>query len=52
MEGISPVLADISDIWDSTMLRVSTLSLLGLYLGQGYIKEIIGEEFDLSRWFE
>lgn len=52
MEGISPVLADLGDIWDSTMLRISTLSLLGLYLAQGYIKEHIGEEFDLSRWFE
>ena len=52
MEEISPILADMGDIWDSTMLRVSTLSLLGLYLGQGYIREIIGEEFDLSRWFE
>ena len=52
MEDISPVLADLGDIWDSTMLRISTLSLLGLYLAQGYIKEQIGEEFDLSRWFE
>ncbi len=52
MEDISPVLADLGDIWDSTMLRISTLSLLGLYLAQGYVKERIGEEFDLSRWFE
>lgn len=52
MEDISPALADVSDIWDSTMLRVSTLSLLGLYLGQGYVHECIGEEFDLSRWFD
>jgi hypothetical protein len=52
MEDISPILADLGDIWDSSMLRVSTLSLLGLYLAQGYIKERIGEEFDLSRWFD
>ena len=52
MEDISPLLADLGDIWDSTMLRISTLSLLGLYLAQGYVKERIGEEFDLSRWFE
>lgn len=52
MEDISPALADLSDIWDSTMLRVSTLSLLGLYLAQGYVHECIGEEFDLSRWFD
>ncbi|MCB6386059.1 LPO_1073/Vpar_1526 family protein [Megasphaera massiliensis] len=52
MEDISPVLADFGDIWDSSLLRVSTLSLLGLYLAQGFVKEIIGEEFDLSRWFE
>lgn len=52
MEDISPILADMGDIWDSTMLRISTLSLLGLYLAQGYVKEKIGEEFDLSRWFE
>lgn len=52
MEDISPAFADLSDIWDSTMLRVSTLSLLGLYLAQGYVHEMIGEEFDLSRWFD
>lgn len=52
MEEISPVLADVGDLWDSTLLRVSTLSLLGLYLAQGYVKETIGEEFDLSRWFD
>ena len=52
MEDISPILADMGDIWDSPMLRISTLSLLGLYLAQGYVKEKIGEEFDLSRWFE
>lgn len=52
MEDISPVLADLGDIWDSSLLRVSTLSLLGLYLAQGFVKEIIGEEFDLSRWLE
>ena len=52
MEDISPILADLGDIWDSTLLRISTLSLLGLYLAQGYVKETIGEEFDLSRWFE
>lgn len=52
MEDISPILADLGDIWDSSMLRVSTLSLLGLYLAQGFVKETIGEEFDLSRWFE
>ena len=46
------MLADLADVWDSTLLRVSTLSLLGLYLAQGYVKEAIGEEFDLSRWFE
>jgi hypothetical protein len=52
LEDISPMLADLADVWDSTLLRVSTLSLLGLYLAQGYVKEAIGEEFDLSRWFE
>lgn len=52
MEDISPILADLGDIWDSTLLRISTLSLLGLYLAQGFVKEAIGEEFDLSRWFE
>ena len=50
--GEEIVLADLADIWDSSLLRVSTLSLLGLYLAQGFVKEIIGEEFDLSRWFE
>ena len=52
MEDISPVLAELGDIWDSSLLRVSNVSLLGLYLAQGFVKEIIGEEFDLSRWFE
>ena len=52
MENISPVLADLSDLWDSSQLRVSTLSLLGLYLAHGYIHSVTGEEVDLSRWFE
>lgn len=52
MERISPILSELSDIWDSSPLKVSTLSLLGLYLAQGYIKSEIGETVDISRWVE
>lgn len=47
---ISPVLSDTADMWDGSMLRRSAPTLLGMYIGHAYIKEVIGEEFDLSRW--
>jgi hypothetical protein len=51
LERLAPALADLSEIWDASLFRSSTLSLLGLYLSRGFIRETIGEEFDLSRWF-
>ena len=52
MEDISPVLADlaISGIARSFVYRRCP-SWACTYL-RGFVKEIIGEEFDLSRWFE
>lgn len=47
---ISPVLADVQNIWDGSLLRRSALTLMGMYIGQIYIREVIGEEFDLSHW--
>ncbi len=50
LQATSPVLAQLADIWDSSMMRRCAPTLLGMYIGRAYIKEVIGEEFDLSRW--
>jgi cell division septum initiation protein DivIVA len=47
---ISPVLENVQELWDSSLLRRSALTLMGMYIGQIYIREVIGEEFDLSHW--
>lgn len=43
-------LAKVQDIWDSSMLRKSSLTLMGMYIAKIYIRESIGEDFDLSHW--
>ena len=43
-------LAQVQDIWDSSMLRKSSLTLMGMYIAKIYIRESIGEDFDLSHW--
>lgn len=50
LQATSPTLAQLADIWDSSMMRRCAPTLLGMYIGRAYIKEVIGEEFDLSRW--
>ena len=51
MDDISPVLLDLADVFDSTLMSKISLTLLGLYLGRAHVKATIGEEFDLSHWF-
>lgn len=50
LEKISPAMAGIQEIWDTSMLRRSALTLMGMYIAQAYVKEVIGEAFDLSHW--
>lgn len=47
---LDPVLGDCNALWNTSQFATSTLSLMGLYLGQVYVAQIIGEEFDISRW--
>lgn len=47
---LSPDLARLAKAWDSSMLRRSSPTLLGMYIGGAYVKQVIGEDFDLSRW--
>lgn len=51
MDDISPVLLDLADVFDHTLMSKISLTLLGLYLGRAHVKATIGEEFDLSHWF-
>jgi hypothetical protein len=50
LEKINPDLARMQDIWDNSMLRKSSLTLMGMYIARIYIRESIGEDFDLSHW--
>ena len=47
---LDPVLGACNEIWNESQFAVSTLSLMGLYLGQVYVAQVVGEEFDISRW--
>lgn len=47
---ISPSLSKLGEIWDNSLLRRSSLTLMGMYIAQIHIRECIGEEFDLSHW--
>ena len=47
---ISPPMAELQEAWDDSLLRRSSLTLMGMYIAQMYIREFIGEEFDLSHW--
>ncbi len=47
---ISPSLEELQEAWDGSLLRRSSLTLMGMYIAQMYIRERIGEEFDLSHW--
>ena len=50
LRTVSPTLARLADAWDSSMMRRSAPTLLGMYIGKLYLKEEIQEDFDLSRW--
>ena len=47
---IAPPLAELQKAWDGSLLRRSSLTLMGMYIAQIHISELIGEEFDLSHW--
>lgn len=47
---ISSDLKKLQEEWDSGMLRRSSLTLMGMYIAHIYIKESIGEIFDISHW--
>mgnify|MGYP005907029527 CR=1 FL=1 len=47
---ISTDLAKLQSVWDSSMIRRSSLTLMGMYIAKICIRETIGEEFDLSHW--
>ncbi len=47
---ISPDLLKLQDAWDESMLRRSSLTLMGMYMAKICIRETIGEDFDLSHW--
>lgn len=50
LDDISPVLADLATLYDTTPMSHISLTVLGLYLGRAHVKAIIGEEFDVSYW--
>ncbi len=47
---LSPAMAQLAESWDGSMMRRAVPTLLGMYIGRLYVKEVVGEEFDLSRW--
>ena len=47
---ISPGLVKMQEEWDTSLLRRSSLTLMGMYIGRICIREMIGEDFDLSHW--
>lgn len=47
---VAPPLAELQKAWDNSLLRRSSLTLMGMYIAQIHIRELIGEEFDLSHW--
>ncbi len=50
MLAIAPELRTLQEIYDTTELGRSGLSLLGLYLAKLHVKGQIQEEFDISNW--
>lgn len=50
VQTLAPSLGALNEAWDGSMLRRSAPTLLGMYIGREYVKEVIGEDFDLSRW--
>ena len=50
LSHISSDLSKIQNAWDTSMLRRSSLTLMGMYIAKICIRETIGEDFDLSHW--
>lgn len=50
LSRVAPPLAELQKVWDGSLLRRSSLTLMGMYIAQIHIRELIGEEFDLSHW--
>lgn len=47
---ISSDLEKMQESWDTSLLRRSSLTLMGMYIAKICIREVVGEEFDLSHW--
>ena len=47
---IDSSLEKLQDAWDESMLRRSSLTLLGMYVAQLYLRTELNEDFDLSHW--
>lgn len=50
LSRVAPPLAELQKVWDGSLLRRSSLTLMGMYIAQIHIRELIGEGFDLSHW--
>ena len=50
LNEISPDLGKMQEIWDTSLLRRATLTLMGMYMAKICIRSTIGEDFDLSHW--
>lgn len=50
LSEIAPVLATLQDAWDNSLLRRSSLTLMGMYIAKVHLKALLGEDFDLSHW--
>lgn len=50
LSKVSPDLEKLQNIWDNSMIRRSSLTLMGMYIAKICIRETIGEDFDLSHW--
>lgn len=51
LDRIDPMLVSLQTLYAQSSLGTCNLSLLGLYLAKVHVKATIGEDFDLSRWF-
>ena len=47
---VSPYLEKVQAAWDTSLLRRASLTLMGMYIAKICIREMIGEDFDLSHW--
>ena len=48
--GIAKELRTLQEVYDTTQLGRTGLSLLGLYLAKLHVKGQINEDFDISNW--